>query len=118
MSGIFITVGGPSDIEVSTSPPQDAIIDAGSGGPIGPIGPAGPPGTPGADGTDGASGGFFRFVQGTSSAVWTIAHGLPYEPNVTVVDSSGTQVEGDVSYVGNTVVVRFSGAFAGTAYLS
>lgn len=72
-------------------------------------GPAGP---------QGPSGGDFRFVQATPSAVWTIEHGLAFDPSVTVIDSSGAQVEGDVVHTGSTVVVTFSAAFSGTAILS
>lgn len=84
-------------------------VDISLSGPPGPPGPAGPAGSGSAN---------FRYVQSTPAAVWTIVHGLPFDPNVTVVDSSGAQVEGDVVYVGNTVVVTFSAAFSGNAYLS
>ena len=72
----------------------------------------------GPPGPQGNSGGFFVHTQGVPSAVWTIAHDLPYRPNITVVDSAGEQVEGEVDYVGAQIVVTFSAAFSGTAYLS
>lgn len=57
--------------------------------------------------------------QGTPSATWTIAHGLDFFPNVTVIDSGGTVVEGEISYTNqSTVVLTFRSAFSGTAYLS
>lgn len=57
--------------------------------------------------------------QAVAATTWTINHPLSFQPNVTVVDSAGDQVEGDVSYPSATqVVVRFSAAFAGSAYLS
>lgn len=79
---------------------------------VGAPGPQGPPGPAG------AAGGTYIHNQATPAAVWTITHGLGYQPNVTVVDSAGSQVEGDVTYSGPDVIVSFSAAFAGTAYLS
>lgn len=64
------------------------------------------------------------YIQAVPADTWTIAHSLPYAPNVTVIDSSGRKVEGDVSYPDNsTVVIHFTSAgvpagFAGKAYLS
>ena len=61
----------------------------------------------------------FVYTQDTVADVWTIAHGMPYPPNITVVDSSGRVVEGDVLYVSDTEIqVTFSAPFAGVAYLS
>lgn len=57
--------------------------------------------------------------QGVANTTWTITHALPYYPNVTVVDSAGTKVEGDIQYVNSTTIqLTFSGAFSGKAYLS
>jgi hypothetical protein len=61
----------------------------------------------------------YAFTQTTPSSTWTIVHGLDFVPNITVVDSAGTVVEGDYSYPNeNTVIATFIGAFAGKAYLS
>jgi hypothetical protein len=66
----------------------------------------------------------FVFTQATPAAVWTIAHGLDRYPSVTVVDSAGTVVIGQVDYPSaNAVRLSFFGggspaAFAGTAYLN
>lgn len=63
----------------------------------------------------------FRYThtQGAASDTWTITHGLHGYPNVTVVTSSGDQVEGDVHYNSNLeLVVFFSAPFSGSAYLS
>lgn len=58
-------------------------------------------------------------TQNAPSNVWTIDHNLGFFPNVTVVDSGGTQVEGNVIYNNiNRVTIEFSTAFAGKAYLS
>jgi len=82
--------------------------------PVG-VGPTGPPGPPGVAGV----GSSYTFVQGTPLAVWTITHTVPYYPNVVVVDSANSQVEGDVVYTSSSVVtITFSGAFSGRAFLS
>ena len=61
----------------------------------------------------------YAHTQGTSSATWTINHNLDFYPNVTVVDSAGTIVEGEISYTSrNQVVLTFSASFSGKAYLS
>lgn len=61
----------------------------------------------------------YHHVQGTASATWNITHHLGWYPNVTVQDSGGSIVEGEISYTSsNTLTVTFSGAFRGDAYLS
>jgi hypothetical protein len=61
----------------------------------------------------------YIYDQGVAASVWVINHPLAFRPNVSVVDSTGRQVEGDVVYTDNdTVTITFSAAFAGTAYLS
>jgi hypothetical protein len=58
-------------------------------------------------------------TQSVASSTWTITHGLNFIPNITVVDSGGTVVEGSYNYPSaTTVVASFSGVFAGKAYLS
>lgn len=75
------------------------------------MGPQGPPGDPGALG--------YRHVQAVPAAQWDINHGLSFWPNVAVVDSSGREVIGEVSYLSSTAVrLTFSAAFGGEAYLS
>jgi hypothetical protein len=62
---------------------------------------------------------YLEYQQIAPAAVWTIVHNLNKYPNVSVVDSAGNWVIGDVAYVsGNILTVRFSAAFAGTAYLN
>lgn len=57
--------------------------------------------------------------QGVTSATWTINHNLGFYPNITVQDSTGTIVEGELNYTNrNTVIATFSSAFSGKAYLS
>jgi hypothetical protein len=77
-------------------------------GPPGPRGPIGPSSGPG-----------FVFNKATPGSIWTIVHNLGRHPSVTVVDSGGRKVEGDVIYGSdNSVVVSFSAPFSGTAYLN
>jgi hypothetical protein len=58
-------------------------------------------------------------IQENASLTWTITHGLGFVPNITVVDTAGTVVEGSYNYPNsNTVVLSFIGAFSGRAYLS
>lgn len=52
-----------------------------------------------------------------ASATWTIHHQLNKYPSITVVDSGGNLIEGDITYTDiNTAVVRFSVAFGGQAF--
>lgn len=62
----------------------------------------------------------YTHQQGVPSDVWLIEHNLGKYPSVTVVDSSGAEVEGDVdrSLGLNQLRVTFSGAFSGFAYLN
>lgn len=67
----------------------------------------------------GVGGSAFTHHQETPSATWVIVHDLPYQPAVTIVDTQGVVVDGDIDYgVLGTVTVSFSAAFAGLAYLS
>ena len=57
--------------------------------------------------------------QSTAADEWLVNHGLGKYPSVTVVDSAGDQVEGDVAYIdSNSLRISFSAAFAGRAYLN
>lgn len=91
---------------------EPEVVEIVGAGPQGPRGPPGPPGPPGGDLST-------KFEQNAAQAVWTIDHELGKYPSVTVVDSAGDAVEGAVSYPSiGRVIVRFSAAFAGTAYLN
>jgi len=58
-------------------------------------------------------------IQENASTTWSVTHGLGFVPNITVVDTAGTVVEGSYNYPNsNTVVLTFIGAFSGRAYLS
>lgn len=103
------------------------IHDPGVAGPVGPVGPIGPQGIQGIQGIQGPTGPqgepsgpvYYSHTQYSASDTWTITHNLGYYPNVTVMDSAGTIVEGSIGYPNvNTVVLTFSAAFAGNAHLS
>lgn len=61
----------------------------------------------------------FTFDQLSASSTWNVVHGLGKFPSVSVVDSSGNSVIGDVHYVDtNSLTIAFSSIFSGTAYLN
>lgn len=61
----------------------------------------------------------YHFVQNTPSSSWVITHNLGWIPNVTVQDSAGNIVEGEITYTNTKqLTVTFSSAFSGNAYLS
>jgi hypothetical protein len=94
----------------STSANTTVSIGAATTGPQGPQGPTGP---------QGLSGGSFTFTQASPTSTWTITHNLDYKPNISVVDSTGSQVEGETVWTSNnSLTITFSGAFSGVAYLS
>lgn len=106
-------------LEVTTAPPGPRGLQ-GATGPQGPQGEPGPQGEQGPQGVPGdAADGSFVFEQVSPSDSWTIVHPLPFQPSVTIVDSSGNEVVGRVRYVDSaTIVVEFDAAFGGKVYLS
>ena len=61
----------------------------------------------------------FVFSQLTPASTWSIAHPLNKKPSVTIVDSAGRMVFGEVSYVSTSLLtVSFAAAFSGEAYLN
>lgn len=61
----------------------------------------------------------YTHEQAIAAATWNITHNLNKYPSVTVVDSGGTVVSGNVTYIdNNTVELNFNAAFKGTAYLN
>lgn len=61
----------------------------------------------------------YEHTQPSASATWTITHNLNFYPNVTVLDSAGTQVEGELAYLTrNQLQIEFAVPISGTAYLS
>ena len=67
----------------------------------------------------GTSDRYYEHIQSNASAIWHITHNLKKHPSVSVVDSAGSIVVGDVSYIDDdTVDVIFSAPFSGRAYLN
>lgn len=61
----------------------------------------------------------FTFTQNIASDVWEVEHNLNKYPSVTIVDSAGNVVVGDIVYLDeNYVRLVFSSAFSGKAYLN
>lgn len=123
---------GPSTVQGPVGP-------MGAPGPTGPTGPIGPAnsltigtvsvGTPSASITGTPPNQVLNLVypsatrhvhtQGAASTTWTIDHALGGYPSVSIVDSAKTVVFGEVSYISTTqVVVNFTSAFSGYAYLT
>lgn len=107
---------------MSNLPPKMDPDDALKNGPPGYVVKAGGDGTPdwqpeggGASGTNS-----FHFNLGIASATWDIVHNLGFKPNVTVEDSAHTVIEGaGIQHVDNNhLILTFSTAFSGDAYLS
>jgi hypothetical protein len=108
----------PATVEiVPTVPSQIEISDhyvpvPGPQGEQGPAGPQGPAGDPVASMS-------FVYQQPSASEEWVIDHPLAFVPQVSIVDSAGTQVYGDVTIpFPGRIIARFVSAFTGTAYLS
>jgi hypothetical protein len=75
----------------------------------------------GTQGPQGLAGAGFNYAhdQPIATTVWTITHNLGGYPNVTTVDSSGQQIDGDVEYISaNVIQVTFAYITGGKAYLS
>jgi hypothetical protein len=61
----------------------------------------------------------YTHAQGSPATVWVIPHNLGFRPNVTVEDSAGTTIEGEIVHdSADQLTLTFSAAFSGVAYLS
>lgn len=61
----------------------------------------------------------YTHMQMSPANEWLCAHNLGKFTSVTVVDSSGSTVEGDVTLVDNdTVIIRFNSPFSGKAFFN
>lgn len=96
-----------------------AVVVTSVRGPSGSEGIQGPPGPSGPPGQDGSGVQSYRHVQAIASSSWTVEHNLGFFPNVVIVDSTRSTVEGEIVYVDvNTLIVNFTASFGGEAYLS
>lgn len=106
MAGGKVTVEVVDKVAIELTD-DTVVVELGYSGPQGPSGQLDP-------GTIG-----YVHTQAVPSNTWTIAHNLSFIPNITIVDSAGTVVEGSYEYPSNTTVIAsFSSPFSGKAYLS
>lgn len=114
IDNITVNVGTAAPVSVAVSTPAPIVVTFAAT-----QGVQGPEGTPGTDGTNGTDATTFVFTQSAPSALWLIVHNLGRYPSVTVIDSSGSIAEGDITYTdGDTLSVAFSASFSGVAYLN
>lgn len=58
-------------------------------------------------------------TQGSASSTWTITHNLDKYPSIVIVDNDDDVVIGEINYQDkNTIIVYFTAAFAGKAFLN
>lgn len=114
---VNIVTTANQDIHISTteenislvSQPADDIVIAGTN--IGMQGPEGPPG----------ESGDVHYVhnQINPTTQWTVTHNLNKYPSVTIIDSGGTTVIGNINYVSpNQIILEFEAPFGGKALLN
>ena len=61
----------------------------------------------------------FIFNQAVPATTWDVTHNLGKFPSITVIDTGDTVVTGEYNYTNNNnVILTFSAAFAGKAYLN
>lgn len=88
-------------------PISGTYVEVGGVGPTGPTGPTGPAGP---------AGGTYHHVQSTPSITWVVDHMLGRHPNISVLDSAGSQIEVDVFHTSpNQATLTLSYAVSGTA---
>jgi hypothetical protein len=61
----------------------------------------------------------YKHTQMIAISIWEINHNLSKFPSVTVVDSAGSVVIGNINYIDkNNLSIEFEASFAGIAYLN
>ena len=61
----------------------------------------------------------FVYIKSTPNKIWEITHNLHKYPSVTIVDSAGSVVMGEITYENkNKLKVTFTAEFGGSAYLN
>jgi len=61
----------------------------------------------------------YLHLQNIASNEWIINHNLDKYPSVTVIDSAGSEVIGEVEYMDlNNLKIKFAGSFSGKATLN
>ena len=70
-------------------------------------------------GGGGGGGTGYTHDQATPATTWIVTHNLGFYPNVTVMDSAGNTVEGDITHLTiNQLRIIYSAAITGRAYAS
>jgi hypothetical protein len=100
-------------VEVQETSFDVVLAEAGVQGPSGATGSAGPAGPAG------TSHDTYVHSQNVPASYWNIIHNLASYPSVSVIDSAGGLVIGDITYVSNNrLTITFSGSFSGQAFLN
>jgi hypothetical protein len=93
--------------------------DQGITGLKGDQGDKGDKGDTGDQGIPGVSGASYVHNQAIASTTWIVNHNLGRYPSVTVIDSAGDEVEGDIKYNNsNQITLTFSAPFGGQAFIN
>lgn len=116
---VIVNPKSPNNVTTASPGPQGPQGAPGAAGATGPQGSAGPTGAQGPAGEPGRSHATYVFQQQVASNSWVVTHNLDCFPPVSVVDSAGNEVIGDVDYISNNqLILRFTSAFSGVAYLN
>ena len=100
-------------VEVQETSFDVVLADAGVQGPSGATGAQGPAGA------NGSSHDTYVHNQNVPASYWNIVHNLASYPSVSVIDSAGNLVIGELNYVSNNrLTITFSGSFSGQAFLN
>lgn len=103
-------------IEVSGEGSPLVIETSGAQGPEGAKGDKGDKGDQGDPGVSGAS---YVHNQNVASTLWIVDHFLGRYPSVTVIDSAGDEVEGELKYINSDkLTLSFSAPFGGQAFIN
>ena len=71
------------------------------------------------DNSSSGGGANYTHVQSIAAVTWTITHNLGFVPNVFVLDGNGVEMIGSINSANaTTLVISFSQAVSGTAYLT
>jgi hypothetical protein len=115
--GMLVTILEPT-ADVIQIVSDDLVGPRGEKGDPGPVGDPGPAGPVGPVGPQGPFAPQFEQSFASAQTVWYIVHNMDVYPVVTLYDSYGYEIGGDVAMPDrNTVVVTFEVPIAGTARL-
>lgn len=106
-------------VALDIDPPHVLQTNIGTQGNKGSTGLQGERGEKGEKGISGEGDLHYKYTQGSASEKWEIIHNLKKYPSVAILDSANEYVEGSIEYINeNSVVLNFSAAFSGTAFLN